>query len=127
MGKSRDERPAAPGVAPANPFAALAGLRGTLPAGTAEPEPSAPAAVPVLDGKLVLQRERKGRGGKTVTLLRGVALEGDALAEFARELRQALGTGGGVEHDAILLAGDQMERAAAWLRQRGAKRIVIGN
>jgi translation initiation factor 1 len=80
-----------------------------------------------LRGKLVLSRERKGRGGKTVTLLRGVALQGEALGAFARELRQALGTGGSVEDGAILLAGDQTTRAEAWLRQRGATRVIIGN
>ena len=70
---------------------------------------------------------RKGRGGKTATLVRGVALTGAALETFAREMRQSLGTGGGVEGDAIVLAGDQSARAAQWLRERGATRIVIGN
>ena len=31
------------------------------------------------------------------------------------------------EPDAIVLAGDQSARAAQWLRERGATRIVIGN
>jgi translation initiation factor 1 len=111
-----------------SPFAALSGLRGTLPAGpAADAAAAAPTRANPLAGKLVLNRERKGRGGKTVTLLRGVALQGEPLAAFARELRQALGTGGSVEDDAIVLAGDQAERAAAWLRERGAARVVIGN
>jgi translation initiation factor 1 len=109
---------------PSDPFSALAALRGSLPPGE---EPTAAIAPEALAGKLVIQRERKGRGGKTVTLVRGVTLQGDALAAFARELRQALGTGGSVEDGAIVLAGDQCARAEAWLRQRGAMRVVIGN
>lgn len=111
-----------------NPFAALAGLRGSLPAGEAPATATqAPPAASAIAGKLVLRRERKGRGGKTVTVLEGVALTGEALERFGRELRQALGTGGGVEGSAIVLAGDQSERAAAWLRTRGASRVVVGN
>jgi translation initiation factor 1 len=113
---------------PSDPFSGLAALRGSLPPGPEEaPAPATDAAADALRGKLVLSRERKGRGGKTVTLLRGVALHGAALAAFARELRQALGTGGTVEDGAIVLAGDQCLRAEAWLRQRGAARVVIGN
>ena len=114
--------------APAGAFAALAALRGSLPAGS-EPA-AAPAAMKGdagLAGKIVLRRERKGRGGKTATLIEGVALQGAALESFARELRQSLGTGGGVENGAIVLAGDQVERAMAWLRAKGATRLVAGN
>ena len=127
MGKQRPDRPGpAEPVAP-NAFAALAALRGTLPEGTSD-EPAATAAgAAAFAGKIVIARERKGRGGKTATLVRGVTLTGAALDAFAREMRQALGTGGGVEGEAIVLAGDQSARAAEWLRARGAARVVIGN
>ncbi len=62
-----------------------------------------------------------------MTVVRGVLLQGAALEDFAREMRRALGTGGSVEDALIVLAGDQVERAAAWLRARGASRIVIAN
>jgi translation initiation factor 1 (eIF-1/SUI1) len=42
-------------------------------------------------------------------------------------MRRSLGTGGSVEASAIVLAGDQLERAATWLRERGATGIVTGN
>ena len=128
MGRNRETRlPPAPDQGSANPLGALAALRGTLPPGAeVQPTATAPDAAPIA-GKLVLNRERKGRGGKTVTLLHGVCLDESALADFARELRQALGTGGSVEGAAIVLAGDQTERAAAWLRAHGATRVVVGN
>lgn len=118
---STQANPAVPGA-----FAALASLRGTLPAG-AEPAPPEPRDPLPLGGRIIVTRERKGRGGKTVTLVRGIALTGPALDTLAREMRQALGTGGSVEGDAIVLGGDQSMRVAEWLRARGATRIVTGN
>lgn len=113
-----------------NPFGALATLRGALPEGS-EPAPAdtataarSPAA---LNGKIVVRREKKGRGGKTATLVEGVALTGAALEAFGREMRQSLGTGGGIEGNAIVISGDQVERAMNWLRARGATRLVAGN
>ena len=127
MGKQHPDRPEPAASAAPNPFAALATLRGTLAEGASDEPAAAGTADTPFAAKLVIARERKGRGGKTATLVRGVALTGTALETFAREMRQALGTGGGVEGEAIVLAGDQSARAAQWLRARGATRIVIGN
>lgn len=119
---------AADHAAGSGPFDALASLRGSLPPGTEEtPEAPAKARDASLAGKIVVRREKKGRGGKTATLIEGVALKGAALEAFGREMRQSLGTGGGVEGDAIVISGDQVERAMAWLRARGATKLVAGN
>jgi translation initiation factor 1 len=126
MGKQRPGKPAEANPPAPGAFAALAALRGALPAGPDE-APAVAASAGPLAGKIVITRERKGRGGKTATLVRGIALGGGALETFAREMRQALGTGGGVEGDAVVLAGDQSARAAEWLRSRGAARFVAGN
>lgn len=128
MSKRRTPNDSTPEELPRhNPFAALSGLRGALPPGPAAADDPPATSPDPLAAKLVLSRERKGRGGKTVTLLKGVALQGEALADFARQMRQGLGTGGGVEGDVIVIAGDQLDRAAAWLAGRGARRVVIGN
>lgn len=128
MAKDRNTRFPPPGQVSTSPFGALTALRGTLAPGedTAQ-DPSPPDARAPLAAKIVVRRERKGRGGKTATLIEGVALQGAALEGFAREMRQALGTGGGIEDAAIVLAGDQVERAIAWLRSKGATRLVAGN
>ncbi|OPZ86656.1 MAG: translation initiation factor Sui1 [bacterium ADurb.Bin429] len=78
-------------------------------------------------GKLVLRRERKGRGGKTVTLLTGLALPPARMEALARALRKALGCGSSVEGTMIVLQGDIAPRAEEWLRARGAKQVVRGN
>lgn len=121
------KHPATPsGLAAPGPFAALASLRGTLPAGTAE-APAEPQDAPPLGGRVIITRERKGRGGRTVTVIRGITPAGPRMEALAREMRQALGTGGSIEGDSIVLGGNQTERAAAWLRTRGITQITIGN
>jgi translation initiation factor 1 len=94
------------------------------------PEPASLTGDPPLDlaacGKLVLRRERKGRGGRTVTVIAGLLLPAPGLAEVARRLRRALGCGASVEGDTIVLQGDLGERAAEWLTARGARRVVRG-
>ncbi len=78
-------------------------------------------------GKIVVRRERKGHGGKTVTVIDGLALGTKGMERAARELRKTLGCGSWVEHRRIILQGDLARGAEAWLRARGATRIVQGN
>lgn len=122
-----------PPTKPANPFEALAALRDALPPGEARPAP-APAVAPPADAvaallarKVVVARERKGRGGKTATLVRFPEGAADgALDALARELRHALGAGAQPEEGAVAVQGDIVERVAAWLTKRGARRVVQG-
>ena len=68
----------------------------------------------------------RGRGGKTVT---AVSFRGGvprSMEAVAKEIRTALGCGGTVEDERIILQGDQIERASAWLAAKGVK-TVRGN
>jgi translation initiation factor 1 len=78
-------------------------------------------------GKLVLRREKKGRGGKTVTVIAGLGWRARQLEDLARALRKALGCGSSVEGDTVILQGDMTERTQRWLTDRGARQIVVGN
>ena len=95
----------------------------------AEPPPPAPPATGDLArcGKIVLRRERKGRGGKTATIVAGLGLPARALDDLTRDLRRALGCGATVEGDTIVVNGDLVERIEPWLAARGVRRIVVGN
>ena len=44
-----------------------------------------------------LMRERKGRGGKTVTVIAGLQLSDDDLKALAKQLKQQCGSGGAVK------------------------------
>lgn len=108
-----------------NPFAKLAGLRGQLPPGEPTRAPQAPRRERALFlDKVVVRFTRKGHGGKTVTVVSGVALH--ALEELCGEMKRALGCGARVEDDAIVLQGELVERAVAFVEKRGAKRVVRG-
>ena len=59
------------------------------------------AAVPVGDGVVRVSRETKGRGGKAVSLVKGLALDGDELVALAKQLKERHGIefwsiGGGI-------------------------------
>lgn len=71
------------------------------------------------DGIVRVSRETKGRGGKTVTLVRGVNLEADALAALGKRLRSACGAGGTLRDGVLEIQGDHCERVVALLAAEG--------
>ena len=73
------------------------------------------------DGSVRVGRETKGRGGKTVTLVRGLPLDADALAALGKQLRSACGAGGTVKDGVVEVQGDHAERVLAWLAGQGFK------
>lgn len=94
------------------------------------PKVAAPAPPPStkgevrLSGKVVLRVQRKGRGGKTVTLIEGLRLPPSALEALGKELRRTLGCGVSPEGEALVVQGDQADRLRPLLLARGAKQVV---
>lgn len=80
---------------------------------------AAAAAAPAGDGTVRVSRETKGRGGKAVTLVRGLALDARTLAETDKKLRTACGAGGTVKDGVLEVQGDHVERVIEWLRAQG--------
>ncbi|MCE5258053.1 MAG: stress response translation initiation inhibitor YciH [Chloroflexi bacterium] len=73
-----------------------------------------------------IQRSSKGRAGKQVTLISGIALAPAQLDELGAALRKRCGTGGTIKDGIIELQGDQREAAAAFLKERGYKVKLSG-
>jgi len=76
-------------------------------------------------GKISLQHQRTGRGGKTVTL---VSISGETEYKFKhnleallKELKKSLGCGGQIEDGKIVLQGEIADRASEWFVKMGAK------
>jgi translation initiation factor 1 len=76
-------------------------------------------AVPAGDGIVRVSRETKGRAGKGVTLVKGLALDPAALTQLAKQLKAACGCGGTVKDGVIEIQGDHVERVIEWLKQAG--------
>ena len=81
-------------------------------------QPNKPLNLP-RDGVVRLLRDRKGRGGKTVTLIAGLSGSPAALTALASDLKRLCGTGGTLRGDLIEIQGDHRERLRAELERRG--------
>jgi translation initiation factor 1 len=71
------------------------------------------------DGIVRVSRETKGRGGKAVTVVRGVLLDGAGLTDLGKQLKTACGTGGTVKDGVIEVQGDHCERVVQILKAQG--------
>lgn len=71
-------------------------------------------------------RERKGRGGKTVTVIRDLQLAPDDLASLGKTLKKKCGAGGAVKDGNIEIQGDHRERIALELQKLGYKAKLAG-
>ncbi len=78
------------------------------------------------DGVIRLLRDRKGRGGKTVTVIAGLSGSPAALAALASDLKRLCGTGGTVRGDVIEIQGEARERIQAELERRGYRVKLAG-
>jgi translation initiation factor 1 len=79
-----------------------------------------PAAQVATDGVLRVQRATEGAGGgKSVTLVRGLALDSVALEALAKQLKAACGPGGTVKDGVSEVQGDHVAVLVAALQKRG--------
>jgi len=76
-------------------------------------------AAPTGDGVVRVSRQTKGRGGKSVTLVKGLALDAAALALLGKQLRAACGAGGTVKDGVIEVQGDHCELIVDELKKHG--------
>ena len=66
-----------------------------------------------------LRMEKKGRGGKMVTVVDGLPRNAPFLKDLSQDLKRACGTGGAVLEDGVELQGDLRQRVRQFLLQRG--------
>lgn len=84
---------------------------------------TAPAAG---DGVVRIARDRKGRGGKTVTVITGLPGDDAALAALAQSLKKLCGSGGTTKAGVIEIQGDHRDRLAAYLKAEGYRVKLAG-
>jgi translation initiation factor 1 len=92
-----------------------------------EPRPGPPSLTEARgprDGVVRIFRDRSGRNGKVVTVIRG--LPAKDLAHRATELKRFCGAGGAVKDGAVEIQGDHRERIADKLRALGYAAKLAG-
>jgi translation initiation factor 1 len=73
------------------------------------------------DGNVKVRRETKGRGGKTVTTVSGLALNVDEMKKLLSELKSRYGSGGALKDGVIELQGDRCDSVIDELEKRGIR------
>lgn len=87
---------------------------------------SAGKSLPPQQQTIYLHRESKGRGGKTVTLVKGLVLSEEEMKSLAKQLKQVCGTGGTFKDGIIEIQGEHREKIAEALRKLGYKVKIAG-
>lgn len=79
----------------------------------------APKEETVGDGNVRVCPEKKGRGGKVVTVVSGLPLAGNDLKAYAKKLKKRCGGGGSVKEGNIELQGDHVDVMVDVLKKDG--------
>jgi translation initiation factor 1 len=68
-----------------------------------------------------VSRETKGRKGKGVTLIKGLAMDATTLKLMSKKLKAMCGSGGTVKEGVIEVQGDHIERILDYLKKQGVR------
>ena len=75
--------------------------------------------ITVGDGVVRVSLQTKGRGGKSVTLVKGLLLDEVAIAILGKQLRTACGSGGTVKDGIVEVQGDHVTLITTLLQKQG--------
>ena len=103
-----------------------------------DPEPEKPAKTPELPKNpaapfaiqgsqpVRVRLERKGRGGKTVSIIEGILSPKIGKEALLKHLKNKLGSGGTIQGDLLEIQGDQRDRLVEVLNELGYKAKKAG-
>jgi translation initiation factor 1 len=93
----------------------LAHLKSVARPATRQPTPAASAQ----GARVRVGREIAGRGGKAVSVIRGLSLKDEELEQLAARLKKLCGAGGAVKGGCIQIQGEHRDRLVSELRRLG--------
>ncbi|MDC3307394.1 translation initiation factor [bacterium] len=120
-------RRGAPGVPGSKGGPGVPGEGGEAATAREEPVEVSPDRAMEAGAHWLVRKERKGRGGKVVTIVSSLAgVDVRDLGDLARALGQRLGTGARVKGGEVVVQGELSERVARFLESKGA-RVTVGS
>jgi translation initiation factor 1 len=75
--------------------------------------------LPPSEQKVTVRLERKGRGGKSVTIINGLQIPPKEMGFLLKELKGKLGTGGTLKENSLEMQGDRCDAAIDALEKIG--------
>lgn len=84
------------------------------------------ADLPPVEQNVRIQASRKGRKGKTVTVITGFQSKNETLTELVKKLKTQCGTGGTVKENEIEIQGEHTQKLLQILTQLGYKAKISG-
>jgi len=85
-----------------------------------------PKPLPPQQQTAYLHRDKGGRGGKVMTLVKNLVVSEDDLITLSKRLKQACGAGGTVKDGVIEIQGEQRGKIAEVLQKLGYKVKMAG-
>ena len=74
--------------------------------------------------KLNILKQKKGKKGKTITLIKGLGIENEIeVKELLKKMKVFCGTGGTLIDEDIQLQGDMIEKSIEFLRNEGFRNL----
>lgn len=85
-----------------------------------------PVDLPPQQQNLRIQASRKGRGGKTVTVISGFQTTPDIITALCKQIKNQCGAGGTVKDREIEIQGDRTQKILQILLEAGYKAKISG-
>ncbi|HDP74870.1 MAG TPA: translation initiation factor [Bacteroidales bacterium] len=85
-----------------------------------------PVVVPPSKQRLIVGIERKNRGGKCVTIVKGFVGSDDDIEKLGKTLKTRCGVGGTVKYGEIIIQGEIKQKVASILQEMGYKVTISG-
>ena len=85
-----------------------------------------PKSLPPEQQTAHIRREKKGRGGKTVTVIMNLQLTTADMKALAKQLKRTCGAGGAIKEGTIEIQGDNRNAVAALLQKMGYSIKYVG-
>ncbi len=68
---------------------------------------------------LTVVLDKKHRGGKVVSIIKGFSMKEDEIELLAKKLKTFCGSGGSAKDNEIIIQGDHREKIVQWLLKNG--------